>query len=41
VPVEGKVERVDEAVVLGDIVAGDDGGLAFAGGAVDLLVADG
>src|SRR5580692_309986 len=41
VAVDGNVERVDEAVVLGDVVAGDEGGLAFAGGAVDLLVADG
>ena len=39
--IDGDVERVDEAVVFGDGVAGDDGGLAVAGGAVDLLVADG
>ena len=41
VAVEGNVEGVGEAVVFGDVVAGDDGGLAVAGGAVDLLVADG
>src|ERR1700733_1766683 len=38
---EGNVEGVGEAVVLGDVVTSDYGGFAFAGGAVDLLVADG
>ena len=41
VTVEWNVEGVGEAVVLGDVVAGDDGGVAVAGGSVDLLVADG
>ena len=41
VAVEGNVESVGEAVVFGDVVACDDGGFAVAGGAVDLLVADG
>jgi hypothetical protein len=41
VAVDGNVECVDEAVVLGDVVAGDDGGVTVAGWAVDLLVADG
>ena len=41
VVVEGNVEGVGEAVVFGDVVAGDDGGLAVAGGAVDLLIAYG
>ena len=39
VAVDGDVDCVDEAVVLDDVVAGDDGGSAFAGGAVDLLLA--
>jgi hypothetical protein len=41
VGVDGNVERVDESIVFGDVVAGDDGGFAIAGRAVDLLVADG
>lgn len=39
--VDGDVERVDEAVVFGDVVTGDDGRAIAAGGAVDLLVAEG
>src|ERR1700731_2271407 len=39
--VGGNVEWVNDAVVLGDVVAVYDGGPAFAGGAIDLLVAEG
>lgn len=41
VAIDGDLEGVGEAVVLGDAAAGDDGGPAVAGGTVDLLIADG
>ena len=41
VSVERDVQGIGEAVVFGDVVTLDDGGVAVAGGSVDLLVADG